>query len=44
MGITVHQPGTQPVIDFENLQEAFGFHDSDDQLIRKALGLGRTFW
>ncbi len=43
-GITIHRPGTQPVIDFENLESTFGLHAADDQIIRKALGLGLTFW
>ena len=43
-GITVHRPGTQPVIYFENLQTTFGLDPSDETLIRKALGLGLTFW
>jgi hypothetical protein len=43
-GITVHRPGTEPVIFFEHLQKTFGLEPSDETLIRKALGLGLTFW
>jgi hypothetical protein len=44
MGITIHRPGTQPVIDFENLTDTFGLDASDRAVILKALGLGLTFW
>jgi len=43
-GITVHRPGTQPVIYFKNLKREFDLRDSDEALIQKALGLGLTFW
>lgn len=43
-GITVHRPGTQPVIYFENLKREFDLRDSDEALIQKTLGLGLTFW
>jgi hypothetical protein len=43
-GITVHRPGTQPVIYFENLKREFDLRDSDRTLIMKALSLGLTFW
>ena len=49
-GITVHRPGTQPVVDFGLLLGAFrqtdddSLVDSDGPLIEKALRLGLTFW
>lgn len=50
MGITIHRPGTQPVVDFGSLLRHFrrtdddSLVDSDGPLIEKALGLGLTFW
>ncbi|WP_224078073.1 hypothetical protein [Cupriavidus laharis] len=50
MGITIHRPGTQPVVDFGSLLRHFrqtdddSLVDSDGSLIEKALGLGLTFW
>jgi len=49
-GITVHRPGTQPVIYFHNLIKTFqmggrdNILDEDGPLIEKALSLGLTFW
>lgn len=49
-GITIHRPGTQPVINFSALIKAFqrggadNILDEDGPLIEKALGLGLTFW
>lgn len=50
IGLTIHRPGTQPVVDFGALIRAFqqtdddSLLDSDGPLIEKALGLGLTFW
>lgn len=50
IGMTVHRPGTQPVVEFGRLLRAFrvtdddSLVDSDGPLIEKALGLGLTFW
>lgn len=49
-GITIHRPGTQPAVYFDNLRTTFqvkksdSLQHSDGQLIHKALGLGLTFW
>lgn len=50
IGMTVHRPGTQPVVEFGQLLRAFrvtdhdSLVDSDGPLIKKALGLGLTLW
>lgn len=50
IGITIHRPGTQPVVDFGALLRHFrqtdddSLVDSDGPLIEKALDLGLTFW
>jgi len=49
-GITIHRPGTQPIIYFRALIKTFqmggkdNILDEDGPLIEKALSLGLTFW